>query len=254
MVTTLKDIEYRDDIVLPSLNNKHGLMSLQNLGIGFWEAFLDKKIRNEFKKYLESNAESKYSAVVQFETMIRYIELKRKSVFNKRLKSCEDVPTFTACLLEMFDTYNTFYTNIYSSTPYLIFEFLDFILDKDYNYRNSKGFESEEQGSLHVAKPKIRKGSKFSIILPDGSEILKTPSTALELFIEYAGIENVAEKNAKLLNMPFVTKRPLNDNLRYYRQVKNDWYMVTGGDTIAKYRLLVFLNESLNLGLKIKMA
>lgn len=37
--------------------------------------------------------------------------MKRKSVFNKRLKSCEDVPSFTVCLLEMFETYNTYFIN-----------------------------------------------------------------------------------------------------------------------------------------------
>lgn len=254
MISILRDIEYRDDIILPTLNNEHGVERLQNLNMGLWEAFLDKHIRNEFKKFLEEGSESKYEAVVQYESMIRYIELKRKTVFNKRLKNCADVSSFTACLLEMFETYNTYYTTIYSKSPYLMFKFLDYILEKDFNQEPiNSTLDAESRESVIDTKARIRKGSKFSIILPDGKEIIKVPSSALEQFIDFAGIENVAAKNAKLLNKPFVTKKPFNDDLRYYRQLKNSWYMVTGGDTIAKFRLLVFLNQSLNLGLKLKM-
>ena len=253
MYSRITDIEYRDDIVLPKLNNVHGVERLQNLKMGLWGAFLDTLIRNEFKKFLVAKSDSVYLAMTQFDAMVRYIDLKKKTVFNSRLKSCEDVSAFADCLLEMFDTYNTYYSSIYAKSPYLMFEFLDFILDKEYDMASAGEACADSQGADESSSSKIRKGIKFSIIFPDGKEILKTPSIALAQFIDYAGVENVASKNAKLINLPFVSKKPMKEDLRYYKELKNGWYMVTGGDSMSKFRLMAFLNESLNLGLKLKM-
>lgn len=247
MRKTIKDIEVLDTIEVPVLENKYQVESLNSLGMNFWDAFHNSSLRSEFKMYNESREDSKYYATIKFESMIRYIALKDSTVYKRKLKNCETVADFTAVLLEVFDRFNTYYSLSYKDVPYTMFSFLDFILEKEFVAAETieEVAESKQSG--------IRKMRKIAITFPDGNNVTKKPADAMEAFVNYVGVETVSERNYKLVSEPFLTKNPSSDHANYYRNIEQGWYMNTCGDTLAKYRLLGFLNESLNAGLKIKL-
>lgn len=249
MLRTLKDIDKSEVYELPELQNQHAIQTLERLNMDFWQTFHDTNLRQGFRQLLEDKSENAYKKTILYESMMRYVGLRDSSVYKKKLKSCTDIDSFTQCLLAMFENFSTFYSPVYKDVPFLMFEYLDYVLNREYELRNTL----TEQSDVEVAPVKIKKNRKVAVTFPDGTELVKTPSVVMTRVIEYLGFDVVASKNIKLVNEPLLVHKPGREVVKYYHQVNDDWYLCTAGDTIAKFRILRFLNESLNAGLDIKL-
>lgn len=245
--------------VPPTLVNAHGIQELTSLNKPLWQALRDRDLCKQFKAKYKEESSDNYRAELEIEAMFRYLTARNDSAHKKKLLACKTVDEFKPVMERVMDIFYRPEDTKSNFIPELIYKFLDFILDKEYELEHpEENAETFSFGGITLSvnaasERRSPKKNQIEITYPNGVSEALIPIDALVTFFRYVGYDRVAEKNWKITGMPLLTQHPSTDTKRWYKELEDGWFMCVQGDTKLRLRTMIGLNESLNVGLKFKM-
>lgn len=209
---------------------------------GIWRAFKSVQFRKRYEKRLIDGGERKPQAVFKMQHFYNKVkDADQGGIFHRRLNDCMTFDEMHAILIDLF---NAWRNNLkYPWVRDLFFDYLVYL--RELYLANGNLDDSKEKN--------LTKSSKIQLTYRDGTVEQLNPLAALTKVVLMIGPDNVSQMNLRIQDDKLLMKyKPFND--KYYKQIKENWWILTKGTPKAKYQTLYsILQRYSSLGIKIKL-
>ena len=209
---------------------------------GIWRAFKSVQFRKRFEKRLIDDGERKSQAVFKMQHFYNKVkDADQGGIFHRRLNDCMTFEDMDTILTDLFEAWRN---NLkYPWVRDLFFNYLKYL--RELYLANGNLDDSKEKN--------LTKSSKIQLTYRNGTVEQLSPLAAVMKVVLMIGPENVVQMNLRILNDKLLMKyKPFND--KYYKQINDNWWILTKGTPKAKYQCLYsILQRYSSLGIKIKL-
>lgn len=209
---------------------------------GIWRAFKSVQFRKRYEKRLIDSGERKSQAVFKMQHFYNKVkDADQGGIFHRRLNECMTFDEMHTILTDLFDAWRN---NLkYPWVRDLFFNYLVYL--RELYLANGNLDDSKEKN--------LTKSSKIQLTYRNGTVEQLNPLAALLKVVLMVGPDKVSQMNLRIHDDKLLMKyKPFND--KYYKQIKENWWILTKGTPKAKYQTLysILLRYS-SLGIKIKL-
>ena len=209
---------------------------------GIWQAFKSVQFRKRYEKRLIDGGERKAQAVFKMQHFYNKVkDADQGGIFHRRLNDCMTFDEMHTILTDLFTAWRN---NLkYPWVRDLFFNYLVYL--RELYLANGNLDDSKENN--------LTKSSKIQLTYRNGTVEQLNPLAALMKVVLVVGPDKVSEMNLRIQDDKLLMKyKPFND--KYYKQIKENWWILTKGTPKAKYQTLYsILQRYSSLGIKIKL-